>query len=282
MLQKLWFLCLLVTAPEALGQGLLHDPKTALGAISAFQAAKDIYKHSQAFRRNYKLSRARACSRESGSLCASGRGGQEESQLLMATSPQAYDSRKAAEFSIVGPVKDQGRCSACMAFTVLAAAESAMAMALHQSASGDLSEQDFYFCKGVRPGFQSSCDEAWGLLEGVDRWIQLHDRGQYITTTACLPYEPSGEDTCSARCNDVMPALKSGSFKGTPLHTLPRMQEHIRNHGSIICRIDIYSDFRPMFQSQRNGVYRGPGKQAQAAGSLVTRLAMVYLCSLTL
>ena len=38
------------------------------------------------------------------------------------------------------------------------------------------------------------------------------------------------------------------------------MQEHIRLHGSVMCNIDIYPDFRPFFQGQPGGVYKGPGE----------------------
>ena len=257
-------LFLLAAVPEALGQGLVQDPKATLGAPGALQALSRLYKDSKAWRKVYKYSRARACSKQSGSLCSSAYGSQQDAQLLlMATSPQAYDSRKAAVHTVVGPVKDQGLCSSCMAFAVLAAAESAMAVALQQSASGALSEQDFYFCKGARPGFQSSCDEAWTLVGGVENFIKLHDSKQYITTTKCMSYNPFRSDVCSAGCTEVLPALKSGSFKGTTLNSLARMQDYIRRYGSIVCRIDIYSDLRSFFQSHRAGVYRGPGTEFQ-------------------
>lgn len=68
----------------------------------------------------------------------------EKSQLLLAASPQAFDSRNFAlmgGFSAVGQVKDQGECNSCVSFAVLAAAQSAVACARRRPATSSMSEQ---------------------------------------------------------------------------------------------------------------------------------------------
>ena len=274
-LQALLLVLLLATrAHEAFGQGLKPDPGTALASAGSYQTLTRIYGKTRAWIKSYKYgNRAAACSLERGSLCAAGIDGDEKLQLLMATSPLAYDTRRQP-VTAVGPVKDQRSCSACLAFAVVAAAQSAMATALQREVSGGLSEHDFYFCKGIRPGFRSSCEEAFTLRESVEQWLLLHRSysGKFVTTTDCLPYDPTREPLCAYTpgCNQlVLPELKSGEFVGVPLRTIPSMQEHIRNHGSIICRIDIYSDFRSFYKAQPGGIYRGPGEHVAAAMSPV-------------
>jgi hypothetical protein len=39
------------------------------------------------------------------------------------------------------------------------------------------------------------------------------------------------------------------------------MQEHIRNWGSVVTRLDVHSDFKPFFATKPAGVYPGHGKQ---------------------
>ena len=263
MMKLLLLLCLvLVSRPGALGQGLRPNKDTVLGAASQYRTLKNLYGKTHAFLTSYKLGgRTNACASKRGSLCAAGISDEEQTVLLMATSPLSYHSGQSRELSAVGPVRDQGRCSACLAFAVTAAAESAMATALHQEARGVLSEHDFYFCKGIRPGVQGSCEEAYTLEESVSRWIDLHNYFKYITTTDCLPYDPHKQPLCQARphCNRDFPEFSKGRFQALTLRTIPSMQEHIRNHGSVVCPINIYSDFRDFFARSSEGVYRGPG-----------------------
>jgi len=251
MLKLLLLLCLvLVSRPGALGQGLRPNKDTVLGAASQYRTLKNLYGKTRAFLTSYKVNgRTNACASKRGSLCAADISDEEQTVLLMATSPVSYHSGESRELSAVGPIRNQRRCSACLAFAVTAAAESAMATALQQEARGTLSEHDFYFCKGIRPGFQGSCEEAFTLQESVSRWIDLHNNKNYITTTDCLPYDPDKQPLCQARpfCSRNFPEFSKGSFRALTLRTIPSMQEHIRNHGSVVCPINIYSDFRDFF-----------------------------------
>ena len=149
----LCFVLVLCTS-GALGQGLRPNKETVLGAPAQYQALKNLYGKTRSFLTSYKLGgRSNACASKRGSLCAAGISDEEQTVLLMATSPLTYHSGESRELSAVGPVRNQRKCSSCLAFAVTAAAESAMATALQQQAKGALSEHDFYFCKGIRPGF---------------------------------------------------------------------------------------------------------------------------------
>ena len=117
--------CCCSTLPwQTAAQGLDFDPRASLGASSLQQQLTEVYKNSVAWKRALASSPADACSDRAGSLCAS-RGGslQATAQLLVASSPQAFDARQPGHmggFSAVGPVKDQGDCSSCVSFAVSA------------------------------------------------------------------------------------------------------------------------------------------------------------------
>ena len=242
-------------------QGLRRNPDAARATGKIDQDMRALYKRSWSLK--YRQSRSLACRNHRGSLCASNLGDDEQNELMWATSPQTYDSRKAGSFSAVSRVQDQKGCFACVAFSVVAAAESAMATALQRDASNmDLSEQDFYFCKSLTPEFEPSCSNTWSLREGVQTWTRLAAQETYVTTEKCLPFLPSST-SCSGTCTEVHPALPGGRFTAKSLGRVAEMQDYIRKHGSVICSVEISSDFRPFFDPKKGnpkGVYRGPGK----------------------
>jgi hypothetical protein len=124
-----------------------------------------------------------------------------------------------------------------------------------------LSEADFYKCKGVPAGYESSCEITWNLQDGVSNFVRLHDQGKYITTESCLPYRPGAKPQCSAPCtSQTLPALTNGRFTAQLYSNIWSMQEHIRLHGSVVCNLDVHDDFRLFFQKSKAGIYKGPGK----------------------
>jgi hypothetical protein len=145
-----------------------------------------------------------------------------------------------------------------------------VASALEEPASASLnlslSEQDFHFCKAVLPGFEASCSEARTLEEGLVEWV---NHGKAVTMEKCLPYAPkfAGNGPCSSYlCKDTQPTLSMGTFLAVKsIGALWEAQDHIREHGSIICNIDIYDDFEPFFKKHPKGVYAGPSKGFKSA-----------------
>jgi hypothetical protein len=245
----------------ATGQGLTRPPPDAARATgTTSQQLRELYKRSGSWHLKYRKSRSYACRDQKGSLCAARLDNSEKAELMLATSPEAYDSRKAGGFSAVSRVQDQSDCFACVAFAIVATAETSLATALRKDASSmDFSEQDFYFCKASTPEFEPSCFSTWSLKEGLWAWIRLANEGNYITNERCLPFQPSSPTSCRGKCSEVDPALPTGRFTAEPLAKLEYMQDYIRNHGSVLCSIEISSDFRPFFKSNPKGVYRGPG-----------------------
>lgn len=106
-------------APLTAAQGLTYDPQERLGASSSFQSLASMYAKSKAWRAAFKQAPAAVFSYSNrGSLCGPSASADEVAQLLLATSPRAYDSRRpeqAGGFAAVDPVVyDQGTCNSCV------------------------------------------------------------------------------------------------------------------------------------------------------------------------
>lgn len=102
------------------GQGLAYDPNAAMGATAAQLKLEQIYAKSKAWKDAFKSSPS-TCSTDAGSLCgAAGDSMAASAQLMMATSPQAFDARRDnGDFSAVGPIKNQVRAGALAAAACL-------------------------------------------------------------------------------------------------------------------------------------------------------------------
>ncbi|KIZ01957.1 hypothetical protein MNEG_6002 [Monoraphidium neglectum] len=198
-----------------------------------------------------------ACKGDSSSLCGSASFGSEQARdaLLLATSPTAFDGRlsrgAAGKSSVISPPGDQGDCSACVSFAVTAAAEAAMGSALLDAGAGGgvprLSPLDLFFCGG--DAGDASCQSGWTLSGAL---TELTKRKQ-LQSADCLPFSNTQSAPlprlCTPRCSS--PVSPKGSFSWTkvrPLRSIPRMQQHIREWGGVVTRMDVPKGFRSWFQ----------------------------------
>ncbi|KAF6249804.1 hypothetical protein COO60DRAFT_928868 [Scenedesmus sp. NREL 46B-D3] len=179
---------------------------------------------------------------------------------MLAMSPQAYSSTSSKGPRLVSPAQDQEQCQACTAFAVAAAAETAMAAALQVDVQQcSISVQALFFCAPNEP--TRSCEAGWNLPAALQ---QLQQRGPNLPTAACLPYKPdffgfSTADTlCRGSCNSPSPHAGRGKFSSQQITSLWKAQWHIRQHGAVVARFDVYSDFDSFFADKRNAqaVYR--------------------------
>jgi hypothetical protein len=132
-------------------------------------------------------------------------------------------------------------------------------VALRKTLTGSMSEQQFYFCSKPAGDIQRSCSSGMNMREAVTEFNLLSGESKYPVLDTCLPYDSFGGG-CQATCQDTVGGLINGKFRAKQLGSIPEMQQHIRQHGSIACRIQLHSDIRPFYEKQPKGIYPGPGE----------------------
>ncbi|KAI8466988.1 MAG: hypothetical protein J3K34DRAFT_524140 [Monoraphidium minutum] len=274
--------------PDAAGQGLIESSKAQLGAsataraaslLTAYRAAAAQLAAGTAWKAALRAAPAAACG--AGSLCAPGapHGPDDYAVLAVAASPLAHSSlepRADGTLVISPPREPQEPCSACAAFAVVAAAEAALASAAAVNASDIMmSPADLYFCSPARP---RPCRAGWTLDGALD---ELQARP--LLADRCMPYAPAAAAAAAAaatpaalaacgaarRCNEAPAGVADGRFVYAPLQEHWEVQQHIRRHGAVVTRFDVYPDFIKFFADPGNAraVYKRRAAPAGAVGA---------------
>jgi cathepsin B len=139
------------------------------------------------------------------------------------------------------PVKDQGSCGSCWAFSVAEAMSDAQAVA--GCDRGMMSVQDLVSCdKG-----NNACNG--GMMADAQAYIVKNG----ITNEACLPYTSGGGrvPACPTKCQNGsdITRWKLASWRNVKASEI---QEVILRYGPLSCGFMVYSDF----MSYRSGVYQ--------------------------
>lgn len=140
------------------------------------------------------------------------------------------------------------------AFAVSAAATLAAA----SSGIGDrdsISPQSLYFCSTI----MRDCTAGWTLPDAL---LQLQAAFPRVATSSCLPYrpDPTGQlgpgqlCTLDKKCfnRDWVYGNKGDTLSFKQITSIPAAQLHIRQHGGVISRFDVYTDFRSFFSNSSN------------------------------
>lgn len=212
---------------------------------------------SERYKADYRLSPGLACSSKGSSLCSIPSSSAQSAALLLATSPQTFDLRNRTQTGgvrVLGGVRDQGDCNTCVSFSVGAAAETAVAVALQKDATTWFSTGYFYFC--TSGGEERSCQTEWTLTGALQTLVQEASTGTLVTEQ-CFPYTTTTTShTCSdAPCKDVYPDLATGEFHYSQLYDVIEMQQWIRDHGPVLTPLAVHDDFKPFFKAKPRGVY---------------------------
>jgi hypothetical protein len=251
---------LLSLALQAESQGLVSESNTILSSTAVFQKLSGVWKKARQYKARYQARPPTKCSGK----CPLSSSAEDYGWFLMATSPVEYDSRNPSHtggFNAVSPARNQSLCNSCVAFSVISAAESAAAAALNRDAtSSSISEQDFFFCRASSNSQERSCGSGLSVKDGMQEFVDLHAKGEYVVTRRCLPYNPNSNTLCWRKCGDVDPMQKQGSFSFVPLTQAWDVQTHIRQFGAVVTRLDLYPNFKPFFAKNPKGVYPGPGE----------------------
>jgi C1A family cysteine protease len=147
-------------------------------------------------------------------------------------SPDRWDSRDPAYtggVSRVSRIKDQGQCGSCVAFTLVATAETTAATVLGRPGSDfDFSEQLYVGCTSDHVW----CEVGWTLPSA----------GSVITSTGvqtetCTPY--TGQDGSCPRTGSGCGAVPSGTWSTRQINSIAEIQEHVRTYGAALAAFDV-------------------------------------------
>jgi hypothetical protein len=243
-------------------------------APSGFKSLANIRRESINWRNAYRVSSTAAGKKQCAYLCSADLRGEEEFAIAtMATAPQVYNTSAAhGRLHVVSAVANQ-ECYICVAYAVVAAAETAAAVRLQRSlGSSRLSAEHFYFCgyPNITQAYQPTCrSQGLTVTKGAEALAVMLTRGQVPLTDDCFKYEYRGSvwDTrrdCKPRTptcgsSQLTRLLQQGRVNYLGLPSVWQMQQHIRQFGSIVCPITVSPSLERAFNTTRAAVYNGPG-----------------------
>ncbi len=170
-------------------------------------------------------------------------------------------------FNRISPVKQQGLCNSCTAFSTLAAAEAAVASAMRTNNTFDFSEQDLYFCNAPK----GSCPNGWYFSDAIR---VLTKSG--VVSEACVPYNAMGASGGPKACAWQEPCVPAfplqGGFQVAQLATVAQMQAHIVEHGVVVTALTVYMDYLKHWASGTDAPYRCGGAAWAAAAAAAAEL----------
>lgn len=166
-----------------------------------------------------------------------------ESRILapeIFTYPDEIDWRNYQGQDWTTPIRDQGACGSCVAFSTVASLESRLEIAQgNPNLNPDLAENQLFFC-----GCGECCNIGWWPNEALDF---VSETG--VVDETCDPYEDCNQ-ICSP-CSDWEDRLvKIHHWEGISFSDYAKW--NLANHGPVIVTMVVYEDF----YSYTGGVYR--------------------------
>ncbi len=147
------------------------------------------------------------------------------------------DWRNYNGYNYVTPIKNQGSCGSCWAFSSTAAIESKIL--INKGVSVNLSEQVLVSCSGA-----GSCSG------GYEGYAANYLKYTGIPLESCYPYT-----TSNGNCPDACPARLGQSYKisnwGYVSANVTAIKTAIATYGPVVARFAVYSDF----YNYKSGVY---------------------------
>lgn len=112
--------------------------------------------------------------------------------------PDSWDWRNTHGENWMTPVKNQGHCGSCWAFSATAAVETNINLYYNQHANFDLSEQDIVSCSGASS--VGGCSGGW-----PDKALK-YTKDSGICTESCFPYQAQNI-ACGSKCSTSADSL---------------------------------------------------------------------------
>jgi C1A family cysteine protease len=156
--------------------------------------------------------------------------------------PAAFDWRNNGGQNYVTPIKNQGNCGSCVAFSTVAVVESMIKIQRGSGYPIDLSEAHLFYCIARSQG--RTCSTGWWCEPAL---IAFRDIG--VADEACYPYV-GGDQNCTGRCSDWVNCV-SKITGYTHLTSIAAMKDWISTKGPLAATFMIYQDF----YSYSSGIY---------------------------
>ncbi|XP_052772950.1 procathepsin L-like [Mya arenaria] len=145
----------------------------------------------------------------------------------------------------VSPVKNQGACGSCWAFSAIGALEAAVKIKTGKAV--DLAEQELVDCAYRRFG-NYGCRGGW--MNNAFKYIEL--RGG-VDTESCYPYSGRRSSRCSHKKSCV--GARMSGHRDTQKGSESNLAQTLNQHGPVTVAADVNS---PGFMHYRQGVYNNP------------------------
>lgn len=183
-------------------------------------------------------------------------------QKMLSELPDEFDWRNVSGVNYVSPVRNQGSCGSCFAFSSMGMLESRLRIATNNEVKLVFSPQDVVSCSEYSQG----CEGGFPYLI-AGKYAQ--DFG--VVTEDCDPYT-GRDDTCKLdKCKRYYVAEYNyvGGFYGGCNEELMKM-ELVRN-GPMVVAFEVYPDF----ETYRGGIYHHTGLRSKFNPFMLTNHAVL-------
>ncbi|NBO37873.1 hypothetical protein EBU99_04740 [bacterium] len=172
----------------------------------------------------------------------------KKTKVLEDALPERLDWRAMNGKDYVTPVKNQGRCGSCVAFSSASTFETQMNIATDSLAHAwTFSPQHLFSCGGA------ACDFGWFVASAMDFMV-----GQGLPEEACFPYKSGamGEDMeCKQSCSDSKVRSTKATLRVRSRMIVGASIDDVKKAllgGPVVTTMRVYDDF----MLYKGGVYR--------------------------
>lgn len=181
---------------------------------------------------------------------------------LFSQLPESFDWRNVSGVNYVSPVRNQGNCGSCFAFSSMAMLESRLRIATNNRLKLTFSTQDIVSCSEYSQG----CEGGFPYLI-AGKYAQ--DFG--VVSEDCFPYTGQDDKCVEKKCKRyyVVDYKYVGGFYGACNEDLMKME--LVTKGPIAVSFEVYSDF----QQYKGGIYHHTGLESGFNPFLITNHAVL-------